>query len=228
MKIAIGVPHRSQGAAKFWQQLYALEVPPDTIVYRIACEGTYIVSQRNNIIAQAASVGADALLFVDDDHILPKDVLTRLLARNVPIVSAHYYTRRPPHYSTAFLRVDQRHWRTISSGSAQADLKIADGLVTVDGVGMGCMLIRRPVWEAMSEPWCKAGQFDPRDVAEDLSFCANAQAAGFPILVDLDVPLPHLMTCTIVPEAGRPNAYRLLSVAEAEGLRAPHEEPVHA
>lgn len=228
MKIAIGVPHRPQGYAKFWQQLYALEVPAGVTIYRIACEGTYIVSQRNNIIAQAKAVGADALLFVDDDHILPKDVLVRLLKRDVPIVSAHYYTRRPPHYSTAFLRIDQRGWRSISTGSAQELITITDGMVAVDGVGMGCMLIRRPVWEAMGEPWCKAGQFDPRDVAEDLSFCANAQAAGFQIWVDLDIPLPHIMTCTIVPEAGRQNAYRLLSVAEAEGLREAEKEPVHA
>jgi cellulose synthase/poly-beta-1,6-N-acetylglucosamine synthase-like glycosyltransferase len=223
--IAIGIPHRAQGYAKFWQQLYALERPADVTIVRLACEGTYIVTQRNNLFDLADQSGADALLTVDDDHILPKDVLTRLLARNRPIVSAHYYTRRPPHYSTAFLHIEQRKWRPISAPSAQGLFDVNDGLVKVDGVGMGCMLIRRDVWTAMDRPWCRAGQFDPRDVAEDLSFCVNARAAGFEVLVDLDLPLPHIMTCAITPEAGRVDAYRMVSLADAEQMRQPVKEP---
>ena len=51
---------------------------------------------RNAACQQALDGGFSNLMFLDDDTIPPHDVIPRLLAHNLPIVSGVYYRRSPP------------------------------------------------------------------------------------------------------------------------------------
>jgi hypothetical protein len=63
------------------------------------------------------------------------------------------------------------------------------GIEEVGSIGMGVMLIKRKVFEALTEPWFETPwRNDKRGyVGEDVFFCRKAQAAGFKIYIDHDV-----------------------------------------
>jgi hypothetical protein len=63
------------------------------------------------------------------------------------------------------------------------------GLEEVGSVGTGVMLIKREVFQGMSEPWFDMPwQYDNRGyMGEDVFFCKKAQELGFKVYIDHDV-----------------------------------------
>src|SRR3990167_7786312 len=59
----------------------------------VSSRGFNTSENRNYIAAQAVKNGSEYLFFVDDDQIVPKDTLERLLARNKDIVGGVYMTK---------------------------------------------------------------------------------------------------------------------------------------
>jgi hypothetical protein len=166
----------------------------DAIVTR-----TQIMQARNIIVRsvvgnEPAAAGpnsplyheASHVFFVDDDTLMPPDALMRLLEHDVPIVSGFYTQRVPP-----FWPIPMRLW-----GKQYIHItKYCPGLQEVDAVGGGCLLVKREVFETLSDPW-----FDywsermQANTSEDVPFCEKAKAAGFPILLDFDVQCGHMAT----------------------------------
>lgn len=194
---AICVPHRNIGFPVFWKSLAALSKPAGTAL--MTSEGTGIVGQRNGLVRLALSQGAEWVLFVDDDHILPQNALERLMAHRVPVVGALFVTKKPPHIPTAKYRHANDDWRGIT-----VDEIVAGGLRAVDGIGMGCTLIQREVLEAVGDPWFQGNQLRAGQLGEDLWFCGQARDKGFPVYVDCDLRIPHLtIASVIVTDDGR-------------------------
>ncbi len=71
------------------------------------------------------------------------------------------------------------------------------GVLEVARVGLGCCLIRRRVFEALEAPWFRHPPALPGS-GEDYDFCDRARAAGFRIVVDLNLECGHL---TVLPVA---------------------------
>jgi 2-polyprenyl-3-methyl-5-hydroxy-6-metoxy-1,4-benzoquinol methylase len=65
-----------------------------------------------------------------------------------------------------------------------------DHLLEIDGLGTGCMMIHRSVFEAaaMQKPYW---QYRLGRGSEDLDFCFRARMAGFPVFVDMAVVCGH-------------------------------------
>lgn len=138
----------------------------------------------------------DYYLSMDDDMGFSAETVERLIARNVDIVGAAYLNREGDAAEIVAMpvngktKVDQfRVWQC--------------GLQEALWVGGGCMLIRKNVFEAMEFPWWRnniATILDDKGVAyaevqtEDISFCANARAAGFKVWIDLDTRAAHIPT----------------------------------
>jgi hypothetical protein len=62
------------------------------------------------------------------------------------------------------------------------------------------MLIRRRVFDAMTDPWFEAAMTSPVQLGEDLYFCDKARALhDFAIHCDLDIVLGHCMTGVVWP-----------------------------
>lgn len=151
---------------------------PTLAVAVLNVRGSILPQVRATLAAQALTIGADWLLWLDSDMRFPKDALVRLMAHGKSIVGANYTTRQPPfvpsaQYETAHVFTD-------------AD---AHGLVAVDRMGFGCLLVARDVVMQMARPWFAFGyaRTDDGYVGEDYYWFQKATAAGHTAWIDHDL-----------------------------------------
>jgi len=163
---------------------------------------------RNAACMRALEMGVQYLFFLDSDVIPPADAVLRLLAHNQPITSGVYFRRSPPHGIPVMLK---RH----KTGAVEWVKSLPpSGLMEVDLVGAGCMLIRRDVLEKMSpiEPghhwFCwrvdRQGHLPPGEcLSEDFAMNLHAQRHGFKIYVDCSIRCRHVGLASAGPEVGQ-------------------------
>lgn len=158
--------------------------------------GNGFASLRNILVREMYQNLGDAewLWFIDDDHPFEPDVLLRLLDRQVDIIQPLVSTRKPPYRPYGY-----KHNGTDYVSLEWEDLPTS-GILEVDAVGTGGMLIRRKVLDALADPWFEEGQTGPEHLGEDLYFCTKARAAGFKVYVDCDVRMGHMSTVQVWPD----------------------------
>lgn len=155
---------------------------------------------RNQICAEALRGGFDALFFGDCDHVFPADTIPRLLAHNVPVVTARYHMRREPYHPVAYVK-----HRLLDGPHCYAPVHFGKGLVEIERGGAGALLIQRPVLEKILEQqgpnWFRyqRGPEPPHDftVSEDFWFYQCAREAGFSCFLDWELEVGHLQTFAI-------------------------------
>ncbi len=160
----------------------------DTHVFMDA--STILLTQRERLATEAINVGADYMLWVDSDIVFPATTAVRLLAHNEPVVAANYVRRQFPCKGVAY--------ETIGDWENPLPFEVYDDLVEVEGIGMGCMLIKTSIFKEMSKPWFEF-QWTPSSndfLGEDMYLCQKIAAAGYSIKVDtqLSQELKHLGT----------------------------------
>jgi GT2 family glycosyltransferase len=161
-----------------------------------------IAGNRNEITQVMLDNAADWVLYLDDDHILPQDVLPRLLAADKDVVSALYTQRQPPFDPVLF------DSEVKGGGHIRKSLKNGEhGLVKVSAAGAGCLLVKRKVIEALTPPYWTLGQIDAGSWGDDLDFCNRVRAAGFDIYCDLDTSIGHSMTGVVWPAYDAANGW---------------------
>lgn len=139
--------------------------------------------------------GFDYVFFLDDDVCVPPDVILRLMAHRLPIVSGLYIRRSPPIFPVMI--------RNTPSGKQWVTSFQVPSLIEVDMVGAGCLLIHRSVLEKL--PWInppkhhwfewRSNAHNLRDsdrTSEDFSFCLHAKQHGFKTIVDTSLQCRHL------------------------------------
>ncbi len=193
----IGVIHRGSITGACTQSLSALQLPGRAKMAFV--EGTHIAWQRNQIVREREG---DWVLFVDSDQIFAPDALMRLLAHRQPIVGALIAGRHSP-----FPLACGRQGRPLPYHEAPES-----GLLTVEYVGTGFVLIRSHVFHELPEPWFTVGQIDPEKSGEDTYFCRQAREAGISIAVDCGVRVGHLTSATVWPKPGSGVAIELAGV----------------
>ena len=133
-----------------------------------------------------------------DDHEFDPTTLLRLLDRQVDIVVPLVVRRQPPFIPVLFKEPESDtplgqfppyHWHQLPPS----------GLQEVHTAGSAGMLIRRPVLEALDDPWFELGKMGQDLTNEDTYFCKKAQAAGFRIYADLDVVMDHWTPVSLRP-----------------------------
>ena len=136
------------------------------------------------------------LWFMDDDHVFDGDLVLRLLERDVDIIQPLVSTRKAPFQPYAY------EWDATENSYVSMDWPQLqpDGIQQVDAVGCGGMLVRRRVFEAMSDPWFEEGKTSAEHIGEDLYFCTKARELGFGIYVDLDNKMGHMGTYHVWPQ----------------------------
>lgn len=173
----------------FTSSLTRLHKPPNT--YILFATGSERAANRERIVRDAITIGSEWVWFIDDDHGFDDMALLKLLAHDVPVVGSFYLQRGAPFYPIAYVGRDQNGWWPLDLTQCPEH-----GLVGVDAVGAGGLLVRTEVFHELKEPWFQY----THEMSEDLFFCRRVrEELDLQIYLDLDVKLSHLRVSAIVP-----------------------------
>jgi hypothetical protein len=162
-----------------------------------------ITKARNALVADFLKSDADAMLFVDADVVISPEAVLRLYALSIgKDITAGIYPRRG---------ADRKFFLDMPQDDQNRLMFDENGLLQVNRIGTGFMMIQRHVIEKMiaNHPeWSYYNNVDDRmDSAlfdfvikdgeyfgEDYAFCDRARADGFTIYLDPSISLPHVGT----------------------------------
>jgi glycosyltransferase involved in cell wall biosynthesis len=114
-------------------------------VYLYFDSSTILLNQREKLVEEAIKLQSDYVLWLDSDMMFPSNVILRLLAHNKDIVACNYMKRSLPMKPVAY--VDLNDW------DSWVPLEPQEELVKVQGVGMGCMLMKTEVFKKLEKPY---------------------------------------------------------------------------
>lgn len=133
----------------------------------------------------------DALWCVESDMRIPPDALTRLAATGADVAYGLYVFRRPPFAWSAYSVLDGMVGYPLSAVPERARHDWGS-VVEVDGVGLGCTLIRRSVLERIAFRHDGPAHPDGQTSHCDWYFALDACAAGFRSVCDTAVVCGHI------------------------------------
>jgi GT2 family glycosyltransferase len=179
--------------AEFLPYFMAFDRPANSLV--VSVHGQSPAKSRNLIAEAAIENNCTHVLFLDDDMILPKDVLTRLLAHDKDVVTALYLLRTFPHYPAMF---DKKY----ENGKCRFAFLTPEkkGLIPIVNGGLGCVLISTEVFRRLEKPWVRLAEIAKDEWCDDIGFFNRVSEAGFEIFCDLDCQVGHILSVHMWPE----------------------------
>lgn len=157
---------------------------------------TILLTQRERLALEAQKIGAEYMLWLDSDMAVPSTTALRLMAHNEDVVAANYVRRQPPHKGVAY--------ETIGDWQNPLPYEPQDDLVSIEGIGMGCMLMRTSILDEIPQPWFEFGWSPETNdhLGEDMIFCQKIAQAGYTIKVDTQLSMEtlHLGTYAFGPD----------------------------
>jgi hypothetical protein len=154
-------------------------------------------------------------IWIDSDNFVTAQQIEKLISYDVDIVAAYYrqyagqgllddtnktacgfWSIGPDHFTAQPITIGEMEKIKIGASKIQRnDL----GLVEVDYAGMGLMIVKRDVFEAIGYPWFKAWTVEwvengvpmAEIMTDDGGFCYRAKQAGFKVYVDPEMKIPH-------------------------------------
>jgi hypothetical protein len=166
----------------------------DTHVFMDA--STILLTQRERLATLAIDLDAEYILWLDSDMVFPATTAVRLLAHDEDIVCANYVRRQFPCKGVAY--------ETIGDWENPLSFDVQDELVTVEGIGMGCVLMKTEIFTQLAKPWFEFG-WSPESndfLGEDMILWQKVAALGYNIKVDtvLSQEIRHLGTYAFGPD----------------------------
>lgn len=141
MRVMIGVPSGGSESTVF--SLLLMEVWRGGSGEVVKVISPYICRNRNDLVLEARRMGVEYLMFMDNDMLLPKDVVEVLLLRGVDVVCGNYVTKNVPARPMC-IGYGNEYVYTVPS-------KV--GLERVYKAPTGCMLVRMSVFDRVERPW---------------------------------------------------------------------------
>ncbi len=173
--------------------------------------GPQLANTRNSIVREFLAGPARWLLQVDSDMAFTPDELLMLLDAcdpiRVPVLGAFALGSGQGFGPEVTPLVEAGH---LADGSpVPLDHREAHGLVSVDYVGAGMLLVHRRVFQRLAEtyqepcPWFADEPLNGRNDGEDWTFCHRVRALGIPVHVHADVRVRHMkMVALQLPPVG--------------------------
>ena len=199
MKIFIAVPTFETITPDTFKSIYGLDKCGHWCVFDFV-RGYDCATARNDIAKQTKAEGADYVLMVDSDVVLPSDALRNLLEEPVDVCLGYYAHRTYGKWTgeVTMYRLGERDYTQQYQASEMAAFR-ASGInrVEIHGGGLGCALIKADVFDRIEFPyfdWVNYG--NGMLLGEDTHFCSRCAAAGIPIYVDTRVTCGHVMRKT--------------------------------
>ena len=207
MKILIAVPTFETIYPDTYKSMWDLDKDGHEVLFD-SVRGYDVATARNRIAQLALDLETDYVLMVDNDVVLPKDALKKLL-EDAQDVNLGYYAHRDADNiyrgRTCICKLkdkdgnDYYHYPLESEYSAaemQAMKKAGLKKVEVHGGGMGCALIRTDVFRKITYPWYDWVNYGDKNrgmLSEDLYFCVLCKNHGIPVYADVRVGCGHLL-----------------------------------
>jgi len=166
----------------------------DTQIFMDA--STILLTQRERLASMAVDLQSEYTLWLDSDITFPPSVALRLMAHDEPVVACNYIRRQLPAKGVAY--------EVIGDWQRPLPFKIYDDLVEVQGVGMGCLLMKTEIFTQIPKPWFEFGWTPESEdyLGEDMLLCQKMAAAGYTVKIDtaLSHELRHLGTWAFGPD----------------------------
>ncbi len=158
---------------------------------------TYTMTAENSLVKETlANPDFTHIFMTEMDMILPHDTVTRLLALDKDIACGLYFLRadlqagrgQPCLYKKAPLQEATEQAKRSFNPYFHTPITLFDKNhpFEIDCGGLGCILIRREVFEKMEYPWfdLKAGTDIKIGYGSDMYFSYHAREAGFKLWCD--------------------------------------------
>ena len=151
----------------------------------IFAEGTVVQLVRTKIVEEFLKYPQFShLLWIDSDQTFSPDFLDKLLSYDKDIVAAISKVRSGENYNVYEYDKETKLYRPLK-------LEKEEGLIKVDAVGMGMMLVKRKVFECIRRIEADKAK------SEDIVFCERAKELNFEIWADTSLKLGHIVTVEI-------------------------------
>lgn len=182
--VAICVPTRDMVYSQFAHSLQSL-IKTSTLAgiktYTFFNSSTILLNQRNNLIKESIECGADYILWLDSDMVVPSTTLLRLLNHKKDIVGCNYMKRSLPIKTVSYESTqDWESWIPI---------KKYDKLVKAEGVGMGCLLMRSDIFKKIDKPYFEFIYKSESDDwhGEDFNLLKKFENIGIETFIDMNL-----------------------------------------
>lgn len=198
-KLAVLVPCRDMLHSAFSKcliELVKLNTMNNIDTHVVYDASTVLLTQRERLAMEAQNIGAEYMLWLDSDMVFPATTAMRLMAHNEDVVAANYIRRQLPAKGVAYEK--------IGSWEDPLPFEIQNNLVPVEGIGMGCMLMKTSILQEIEQPWFEF-KWTPESndhLGEDMIFCQKMAVNGHTVKVDtvLSMELRHLGTWAFGPD----------------------------
>lgn len=207
MRILIAVPTFENIMPDTFKAIYDLDKGGHECLFEFV-RGYDCATARNRIAQLGIDRDADYILMVDNDVVLPKDTLQKLL-EDVKDVCLGYYAHRNDNnlYSgrTCICRIYDpgggKYFNyPLESEYTASEMKTmrknGERKIQIHGGGMGCALIRTDVFRTIRYPWYDWVNYADANrgmLSEDLFFCERCHEYGIPIHTDVAAECGHML-----------------------------------
>lgn len=161
---------------------------PDDKLFLFTPQRLSIDNARNTAAKMALNMGYDNLLFLDDDVMVPKDALIKLIEADKDVIAGLTYIRSAPFNPMVFTEIESSNGR-----AALTFTEPTEEIQEVYAVGFSCCLIKVDILQAMNPPYFITSP----NQTEDVAFCCKMKETLEPkpqVFVHSGVPTGHLMT----------------------------------
>jgi len=147
---------------------------------------------RNEMIKLALQKNADYILMLDNDNLLPKNGLDRLVEvmeqEKADFVTGIYFEKKKPYYPVLREYHDGGFWKIENPPLGK--------VIKIDGCGLGCCLVKPEVFRKTKYPWFKFNHerwgYKDIQLSEDLYFCRQLREKGFKMVCDTGLISSHI------------------------------------
>lgn len=195
MKIRVYIAIPTAGSIHVDLMFFLLNLDKDYDVKVDYVVGGQIAHNRNKLVSRFLKSKYEWLFFIDSDTLPPFDVL-EMTKNGKDICSGIYFQWKDNKLIPLVYKKNEtdfhEEYKVFNDVSDEE-------LVEVDGVGAGCLLIHRKVFDKVAKPWFLFEYNEDGLVAlgEDFYFCQKAQEAGFKVWVDRRMTCSHYKTVNL-------------------------------
>lgn len=205
MKILIAVPTFENIYPDTFKSIYDMDKAGHDVEFEYV-RGYDCATARNHIAQMALDRETDYVLMVDNDVVLPKDTLVKLLDDPKEVTLGYYAHRDADNIyrgRTCVCKLYDENGEAyfnypLESEYTAEEMKTmrerGEYKVRIHGGGMGCAFIKTDVFRRTKYPWYDWVNYESRGMlSEDLYFCENCRKNGIKIYTDTRVYGGHLL-----------------------------------